>query len=54
MGATRDSPETAAPILIVDDDPAMCQLLTDLLRDEGYLVEVAYDGDSAIEKYQKT
>ena len=41
-----------ARVLIVDDDRAMCQLLTDLLREDGYEVDVAYDGASAIEKYQ--
>ncbi len=39
-------------ILVVDDDPAMCQLLTDLLREEGYEVDVARDGASAVAKYQ--
>jgi len=43
----------SARILVVDDDAAMCQLLTDLLRDDGYVVEVANDGDTAIEKFQK-
>jgi len=39
-------------ILVVDDDRAMCQLLNDLLREEGYDVDLAYDGASAIEKYR--
>src|SRR5689334_858322 len=39
-------------ILIVDDDRAMCQLLLDLLREEGYDAEVAYDGESALAKYR--
>ena len=30
----------------------MCQLLTDLLSDDGYSVEVANDGDTALEKFQ--
>jgi DNA-binding NtrC family response regulator len=41
-------------VLIVDDDRAMCQLLLDLLRDEGYDAEVAHDGDSALDKYRAT
>ena len=40
---------TSAHVLVVDDDRAMCQLLVDLLRDEGYSVDVAHDGESAIE-----
>ena len=44
----------AAPahILVVDDDRAMCQLLFDLLREEGYAAEVAHDAESAIEKHR--
>jgi DNA-binding NtrC family response regulator len=41
-----------ARILVVDDDAEMRQLLTDLLREEGYEVEVAHDGASAIAKHQ--
>jgi DNA-binding NtrC family response regulator len=41
-----------ARILVVDDDRAMCQLLFDLLREDGYAVEVAYDAESAIEKHR--
>jgi DNA-binding NtrC family response regulator len=39
-------------ILVVDDDRAMCQLLTDLLREEACEVEVAHDGESAIEIFR--
>src|SRR6188508_600638 len=46
------SKSQAGRILVVDDDHAMCQLLYDLLRDEGYDVDVAYDGGSALEKYR--
>ena len=42
----------AGRILVVDDDHAMCQLLYDLLRDEGYEVDLAYDAGSALEKYR--
>jgi DNA-binding NtrC family response regulator len=38
-------------VLVVDDDQAMCQLLTDLLREDGYDVDLAHDGASALEKY---
>jgi DNA-binding NtrC family response regulator len=46
------SVSTRARILVVDDDAEMRQLLTDLLREEGYEVEVAHDGASAIAKHQ--
>jgi two-component system response regulator CpxR len=35
-------------ILIVDDDRALCRLLADYLQREGFLVELAHDGDSAL------
>jgi DNA-binding NtrC family response regulator len=53
MTANLQPTNPSARILVVDDDAAMCQLLTDLLRDDGYAVEVANDGDTAIEKFQK-
>ncbi|HEV8723413.1 MAG TPA: sigma-54 dependent transcriptional regulator [Candidatus Binatia bacterium] len=43
-----------ARILVVDDDRAMCQLLIDLLREDGYQADVAYDGESALEKCRTT
>lgn len=47
-------PAKAARILVVDDDQAMCQLLTDLLQEEDYEIEVAHDGESAIEVFQSS
>jgi DNA-binding NtrC family response regulator len=41
-------------ILIVDDDRAMCQLLIDLLGEDGYETGVAYDGEMALDKYRTT
>ncbi|NKF22857.1 response regulator transcription factor [Solimonas marina] len=35
-------------ILIADDDEELCQLLADLLRDEGFEVETVHDGDSVL------
>ncbi len=50
--AERDLSIKPGRILIVDDDRAMCQLLIDLLGEEGYETGVAYDGESALEKYR--
>lgn len=36
------------PILVVDDDPALRQLVSDVLSDAGYEVEVAGDGEEAM------
>ena len=42
-------PEAAMPrILIVDDDRALCALLADYLQREGFAVDVAHDGESAL------
>ena len=35
-------------ILLVDDDQALCRLLADYLQREGFVVEIAHDGDAAL------
>jgi DNA-binding response OmpR family regulator len=35
-------------ILIVEDDKDLCDLLHDIIRDEGFIVHKAYDGDIAL------
>jgi DNA-binding response OmpR family regulator len=51
-----DHPETAAnafefkTILLVDDDRQLAVSLQWILADQNFLVEVAYDGDEALEK----
>ncbi len=46
--------ETTNParILVVDDDREMSQFLADVLREEGYRVEMVHDGPSAVERYR--
>jgi CheY-like chemotaxis protein len=44
---TRSEPPT---VLIVDDEPAIVDLLSQLLEDEGYRVAAAGDGMAAYEK----
>ncbi|MEO8809615.1 MAG: response regulator transcription factor [Rhodanobacter sp.] len=41
---------TATPsrILLADDDRALCRLLADYLQREGFLVDVAHDGEAAL------
>jgi DNA-binding response OmpR family regulator len=41
-----------ARILVVDDDPAIRQLLTDVLEMDGYKVSVAVDGLAAVRELQ--
>ncbi len=39
-----------AKILVVDNDKDMCWLIASILREEGYSVDNAYDGESALLK----
>ena len=48
--ATQELRVKPGRILIVDDDRAMCQLLIDLLVEEGYETDVAYDAETALNK----
>ncbi len=43
---------TANQVLIVDDEPEMCFLLSDILRDEGCAVGTAYSGEQALAKME--
>jgi CheY-like chemotaxis protein len=39
----------SASILVVDDDPAICLVIAEALRDEGYAVATAQDGRTALD-----
>ena len=45
-------PSSRKKILVVDDDPKLCQLLREFLGQEGYEVFEAHGGDAAISKAQ--
>jgi len=40
--------EQMGNILVVDDNEDMCQVISDVLRSEGYMVRIANDGKSAL------
>lgn len=40
-------------ILVVDDNEDMCQVISDVLRAEGYMVGIAYDGESALSELKR-
>jgi CheY-like chemotaxis protein len=44
---------TASAILLVDDDQDACASLSDVISDQGYRVDVAYDGPAALELSQR-
>ena len=50
--ATRTASKTQARILIVDDEAAIANGLSAILNDAGYEVEVAADGQKALERLQ--
>lgn len=45
-------PGSDAAILVVDDDEAILDVVSDVLRLEGYQVEIAIDGAEALEKVE--
>jgi len=51
-GAPSPAPEPRARILVVDDDPMITQLVTDMLSLDGYHVETAPNGVAALAKVQ--
>ena len=42
-----------AKILVVDDDLDMCQIISDILKEEGYSVHCSYNGEDALMKIKK-
>lgn len=52
-GMTDQQGAPRASVLIVDDDPDLCEVLTDLVRYEGYDAEHAWSGTDALAKIQK-
>lgn len=42
-----------AKILVVDDDLDMCQIISDILKEEGYIVNSSYNGEDALMKIKK-
>src|SRR4030043_1314158 len=40
-------------VLIVDDEPVICDLLSEDLSERGYLCEIAFDGNCALQKLAK-
>ena len=49
MVAEIEAAPTAQSILIVDDEPEMRSLLTDILSDKGYRIDTAVDGVAALQ-----
>jgi CheY-like chemotaxis protein len=43
----------AKQVLVVDDDPAIRDFLTEILKDEGYAVVAAADGQEALDRLQE-
>ncbi|PJA80746.1 MAG: response regulator, partial [Nitrospirae bacterium CG_4_9_14_3_um_filter_41_27] len=37
-------------VLVVDDERDICRMISNILKEEGYKVDKAYDGEQAIKK----
>ena len=44
----RPLPRSPLKVLIVDDEPSVCQFVEHVLRDEGYATETAFSGSTAL------
>ena len=53
IGAPSPPPDRPARILLVDDDPMVTQLITDMLRLDGHDVDTAPNGLAALEKVRR-
>ncbi|MEW5767340.1 MAG: response regulator [bacterium] len=40
-------------VLVVDNDRDMCQVVSDILKEEGYNVSIAHDGETALDRLKK-
>lgn len=49
MGSDRNDNDGASRVLVVDDDQALTGVYERLLREDGYAVDVAYDGSAALD-----
>lgn len=41
-------------ILVVEDDPRLCDVLSEFLTEDGYEVVVAHEGNAALERLRET
>lgn len=41
-------------VLVVDDEPSVCEVLGEFLQSTGYQVEIAYSGDEAVATYKNS
>lgn len=41
-------------ILVVDDDKITCEIIAAVLKDHGFAVKIAYSGEEAIDKFQRS
>ncbi len=48
-----EAPLPAARVLVVDDEPEVCEMIEEILRDEGHAVAVAADGGEALRRLEQ-
>jgi len=49
----RKSINNMTKVLVVDDDLDMCQIISDILKEEGYSVNSSYNGEDALMKIKR-
>jgi signal transduction histidine kinase/CheY-like chemotaxis protein len=49
-GSAEPAPKTATRVLVVEDEPTVARLISDVLEDEGFQVEALLDGYEALER----
>src|SRR5215213_1831317 len=48
MAMTNDIPRSTGDVLVIDDDAAICELIVEVLTDEGYAVRSASDAEAGL------
>jgi len=44
---------SSVKILIIDDEKTLCETMSEILKDEGYETEIAFNGEEGLQKIQK-
>jgi CheY-like chemotaxis protein len=50
MDDNTSTPQNLKPILLVDDEPSILELYAEVLKDAGFQIETAANGNEALEK----
>src|SRR5437016_3039326 len=51
--ATMETEDVSKDVLVVDDDPHLCEIITDVLEAEGHTTRTAANGQEALERIRE-